>query len=323
MLTIRKRWMLGLTAAVLAAMTAMPVYGSSRKTIKSVNLTIKADIEPDTDYGMENIDIETSSNRFSVDDYEVLNEEFGWQEDTIPRIRITLIADDDYYFESLPKDKIILRGGAELIQASREDGNTTLLVDVKLPSFQTSLQQLSNVALSEEGIASWGPVGTAGSYEVRVYRDGAASGASITTKAASYNCRGRMGKGEIGYTVKVRAVSKFDKSEIGEWVESPSVYITGERAAEFRENPTGGSGRWVQAADGRWWYEEEDGTYPKDSWKQVGDKWYFFDGEGYMKIGWVQWDGQEYYCSESGEMLTDCMTPDSYWVGTDGAKIAQ
>ena len=32
---------------------------------------------------------------------------------------------------------------------------------------------------------------------------------------------------------------------------------------------------------------------------------------------------QEYYCSENGNMLTNCMTPDSYLVGEDGAKIAQ
>lgn len=42
-----------------------------------------------------------------------------------------------------------------------------------------------------------------------------------------------------------------------------------------------------------------------------------------MKTGWVQWEGKEYYCSENGDMLTNCLTPDNYLVGTDGAKIAQ
>ena len=49
----------------------------------------------------------------------------------------------------------------------------------------------------------------------------------------------------------------------------------------------------------------------------------FFDAQGYMQTGWIQWDGKEYYCSENGDMQVNCMTPDNYWVGEDGAKISQ
>ena len=42
-----------------------------------------------------------------------------------------------------------------------------------------------------------------------------------------------------------------------------------------------------------------------------------------MQPGWIQWDGKEYYCSENGDMQVNCMTPDNYWVGEDGAKISQ
>ena len=42
-----------------------------------------------------------------------------------------------------------------------------------------------------------------------------------------------------------------------------------------------------------------------------------------MATGWIQWEGREYYCADNGEMLTNCLTPDSYWVGYDGAKIKQ
>ena len=41
------------------------------------------------------------------------------------------------------------------------------------------------------------------------------------------------------------------------------------------------------------------------------------------KTGWIDWNGKSYYCSENGDMLTDCMTPDNYLVGADGAWIAQ
>ena len=42
-----------------------------------------------------------------------------------------------------------------------------------------------------------------------------------------------------------------------------------------------------------------------------------------MATGWIQWEGREYYCADNGEMLTNCLTPDSYWVGMTGAKINQ
>ena len=157
-----------------------------------------------------------------------------------------------------------------------------------------------------------------------MYRDDKAVGAVMTVGTNTCNCRERLQKGDTAYTVKVRPVSKFDSKEKGDWAESPSTYIPEEKAAQFRENPTGGNGEWVQTPEnGKWWYRNADGSYPANSWQQIGDKWYFFDAQGYMATGWIQWEGREYYCADNGEMLTNCLTPDSYWVGDDGAKINQ
>lgn len=319
-----KKTMVLLAAGALAALMAFPAYGASRKPIKSISLEIKADIKPDTDFGDEQIDIESKSSKYSVDDYEILNDDVEWHADTVPKIRITLTADDDYYFQSLPKDKVTIKGGGKFISSKREDSSSTLKMDVELQALNTSLHAPENLVLNEEGVATWDAVPAAGSYEVRVYRDDKAVGAVMTVNTNSCNSRERLQKGNTSYTVKVRPVSKFDSNEKGDWAESPSVYIPEEKAARFRDNPTGGSGGWVQAPEnGRWWYQNADNTYPANSWMQIGDKWYFFDADGYMVTGWVQWDGKEYYCGDTGEMLTNCMTPDSYWVGEDGAKISQ
>ena len=70
----KKRLIAAVMAGVLAAMCAFPGYAASRKKITSVTLTIKADIEPDTDFGMENIEIDSSSSsRYSVDGYDQEN----------------------------------------------------------------------------------------------------------------------------------------------------------------------------------------------------------------------------------------------------------
>ncbi len=51
-------------------------------------------------------------------------------------------------------------------------------MDVELQALNTSLHALTNVVLTEDGIATWDAIPAAGSYEVRVYRDDKAVGAS-------------------------------------------------------------------------------------------------------------------------------------------------
>ncbi len=37
--------------------------------------------------------------------------------------------------------------------------------------------------------------------------------------------------------------------------------------------------------DRGWWYEEANGSYPTATWKLINNKWYYFDGIGYMAEG--------------------------------------
>lgn len=43
----------------------------------------------------------------------------------------------------------------------------------------------------------------------------------------------------------------------------------------------------VYAADWKkdsigWWWQEDNGTYPVNTWKAINGKWYYFYGNGYM-----------------------------------------
>ena len=133
------------------------------------------------------------------------------------------------------------------------------------------------------------------------------------------------------YTIVVSMDSSMIVTEMDLSLSSNTIYVNGGQAAAFRENPdgagveggSGAAGEWKQTEDGRWWYDQGDGTYPAGGWLEIGHKWYFFDAEGYMQTGWIPWNEKEYYCSENGDMLTNCITPDHYLVGEDGAKIAQ
>lgn len=58
-------------------------------------------------------------------------------------------------------------------------------------------------------------------------------------------------------------------------------------AAEWKQDNTG------------WWYQEDNGSYPTNSWKWINGKCYYFDSNGYM--------------------LANTTTPDGYTVDSTGA----
>ena len=60
------------------------------------------------------------------------------------------------------------------------------------------------------------------------------------------------------------------------------------------------AGSWQSDANG-WWWKNDDGTYPKNEWKQIDNKWYCFNPDGYM------------YSNEE--------TPDGYIVAPSGERI--
>lgn len=69
-----------------------------------------------------------------------------------------------------------------------------------------------------------------------------------------------------------------------------------------------------------WWWQEDNGTYPVNTWKMLNGKWYYFYGNGYMASN--VWIGN-YYVGSDGAMLANTRTPDGYLVGADGAWIPE
>ena len=59
------------------------------------------------------------------------------------------------------------------------------------------------------------------------------------------------------------------------------------------------TGNWIQAADGRWWFQCSDGSYPHSGWEVIDNVYYYFDSNGWM--------------------LQGTWTPDYYWVDQNGA----
>ena len=73
---------------------------------------------------------------------------------------------------------------------------------------------------------------------------------------------------------------------------------------------------WKQNTSG-WWYENDDGSYPSNQWKQVDGKWYYFNSSGYMVTGWQTIGGAQYYFHASGVMATYWQHLNNQWVYFD------
>lgn len=317
---IRKTMMSALLiAGVLAGMMTMPVLAASRKKISSINVSVESEILPETKYGEETIEVSVRGGRCSFDYYDIENIGFEWVETDVPEISIYLRADEGYYF-SLTKASAVKLSGATYVKATKQDSSETLKLTVQLPSLAENIGEQTEVTLSDSGYAMWDDVQGAGSYELRLYRNGTAIGVTaMTTKDTYYNFQDKMDR-PGSYSVKVRPVNKVNQERKGDWKESPVISISAEQAELIRTGQAGGMpvrGQWQQDDKG-WWYQHSDGSYTKNNWEEIKGQWYFFDENGYMKTGWVDWEGSRYYCDGSGAMLRNTTTPDGTMVDGSG-----
>ncbi len=199
--------------------------------------------------------------------------------------------------------------------------------------------------------AYWDEVDGADRYEIYLYCDESRV-RTVRTDESKFNFRRMMTK-EGDYTFRVRALAKKKDREYrdGSWSDySDSTYIDSSFAELMRNGGVvdtyskgpgakqDGAGnqshgavireQWVKDDKG-WRYSRADGLYPANEWfRDPADGcWYFFDADGYMMTGWIDWDGQRYYCdgggTPSGAMVTGSRTIDgiSYEFDESGALI--
>ncbi len=102
---------------------------------------------------------------------------------------------------------------------------------------------------------------------------------------------------------------------VNEWVENGKYYVDGNGVwVPGKVKVTEG---WKKNASG-WWYQNADGSYPKNSWKKVGNHWYHFNANGYMQTGWLSTGSNWYYLDTSGRMVTNQWIQGKYYMKSDG-----
>lgn len=60
-------------------------------------------------------------------------------------------------------------------------------------------------------------------------------------------------------------------------------------------------------------------TVTGGTWTQVAATWFYIIDDEIVTSSWGEDNGNYYFVDELGHMLTDCYTPDGYYVGPDGA----
>lgn len=82
-------------------------------------------------------------------------------------------------------------------------------------------------------------------------------------------------------------------------------------------NQTGASAEWKQDSNG-WWNTE--GNAWSVGWKEIDEKWYYFDINGYMKTGWIQ-DGDKWYYLDGNGAMVKNTTINGYKLDSYGVWI--
>ncbi|NSB12492.1 N-acetylmuramoyl-L-alanine amidase family protein [Clostridium beijerinckii] len=109
-------------------------------------------------------------------------------------------------------------------------------------------------------------------------------------------------------------LSVYDKDNIVAWSEDDDVYslIGGKSSDDNNTNPPTTTAGWVQATDGTWTYNKEDGT-KATGWLNLNGVWYYLNTDGVMATGWLNLNGVWYYLNPSGAMATSWLNLNGTW----------
>ena len=134
------------------------------------SITIDSDIAVGDSGG--SVTATANGSNYDVTDVDIVNDDGEWVDGDVPRVEITLEADSDYYFASMAKSKVSLKGDkATYVSSRREDSSSTLIITVKLDDLEGTME-IDNVSWENDNspVATWETTSGAVSYQVRYTR---------------------------------------------------------------------------------------------------------------------------------------------------------
>lgn len=311
-----------LAAGLIGGVMVTNVWADS--AISSVSLTVNEDlIEPGEKLSHTDADevVSNTNSRYSIADCEwETSENREVKIGDKLKVKVVLEASSDYYFKGSYRESNVTIHNGDFVSASRKNEDT-LVVTLTMDAVKGTFDEPDDAYWRDSGFgnAKWTAGDTSSDYyDVYLYRQ-----SSLVTKmeglhATSYDFYPYMTK-EGTYTFKVRTVpnTSGDKTygKKSDWTESDEVYI----AKEDISDGTGQAGvnnttsvGWILNG-GIWYYKYPDGSFQKDSWAKVNDKWYLFDAQGRMLTGWQLRSNVWYFLNSSGDMQKGWQLDNNKW----------
>ncbi len=287
-----------LIAAVLSGITAVRIHAEESIVIRSVNLKFASQ------YGDQEIlmpEITTTTSGVSVDDTVWKRDISNWKAAKSERASVFLTSADTIFKEAYNRSECKITG-AKFVSAKALDNHT---LEIKVD--YTPVVKLGNTARagwtdSRKTKAVWDKVEFATGYQVALYADDKLK-KRVSVNTNTVDLSDSMDKNAV-YYYEVRAIGytaddrKYMKA--GDYVTSEDITM------EYEGSTTG---TWKGSS-----YVEEDGGTPRNSWKQILNDWYYFDGNGARQTGWVQTGVRWYYLNPAdGKLLTGWQFVNGKW----------
>jgi len=317
-------------------MLALPVTGFAEEKIN--NVTVRLETEGFDKWGSPEIEVVTRSGHYSAGEIYTAFDYYGmdgtYDEDSNVYV-IQLDAEDGYYFNITKVENIKVTGlGATYVKASRQNNGQNLYITVSL-DIDTFVGEIEDAKWTQNGFGTWDEAYGAQSYMVFLTDDKGRT-KKAETGGLHYDFRPYMQR-EGTYSFRVRPVSTTGKT--GVWCDAGGFVTTGEMATQHkvmfavekeivyqdgiktpdREIVTYRNTGWQEDENGRFWFRNEDASYPQMTWLQLGDNWYFFDRNGYLKNNeYLTCGKRDYYLTDDGKMLMNATAPDGRVAGADG-----
>lgn len=282
----------------------------------------------------------TNNSRYEVTDLDwVTSDSKEMKIGSEPKMKATLRAtdSDEYAFKGgYQSSNVSIKGGTYV--SSSRSGTDTLYVTFTFNPVKGTYDSPEDAYWRDSGYgtARWSsPDNGSDAYDVYLYRGSTIVKKVEGLKATTYNFYPYMTKAGT-YTFKVRTVPYTDSEKKygkkSDWTESDEVYLPEENVSDGTgqdsDTPASGEVGWIKNSN-NWYYRYPDGTYIKNTWSKINDKWYLFDANGAMATGWQQKNSLWYYLDNDGAMFTGWVKSNNKWYylnpstssGVEGAMV--
>ena len=322
-------------AAIMVLLFPCTTYADESVVIRSLNLKFTSQ------YGEEEIlmpEVSTTTSNVAVNELVWKRDISKWKAAKAERVSVYLTSSDMVFADTYNRSECKITG-ANFVSAKAVDNNTLEVKVDYIPVVKLGKTEKAGWSDSKKTKAVWKKVEFATGYQVALYADDKVKKKlSVETNMADLS--EYMDKDAV-YYYEVRAIGytstdrKYMKD--GDYVTSDEDMIL-----EY-EGDT--SGTWKGNT-----YTQDDGGVPRNSWKQILNDWYYFDGNGVRQTGWLlsgvsgqrwyylnpsdgklltgwqQVDGKWYYLAPSGgEMMTGWIQPEPgvwYYMYSDGSMAS-